>query len=173
MTLFDNAEYEYFFNPLCCRNRRIYYECISQLIEKSKSVPLLYESEARDALILYFRNCKYAVEDEDNGGSMDEEISSKKSENENASAVLRYFRHCGWISEKELGRNCDNIATVAPYCRKMIDAIDRIFNRDNNAALTNHIFMIYDILHSAFIVDHGLNLPAIFQHSCPCDRQCF
>ena len=55
MLLFDSAEYEYFFNPLCCRNRRIYYECILQLIEKSKSVPLLYETDARDTLILYFR----------------------------------------------------------------------------------------------------------------------
>lgn len=159
MLLFDNIEYEHFFNPLCCKNRKIYYECILQLIEKSKSVPLLYEKDARDTLILYFRNCKYVVADEDNSGDVDENISSKKSETENASALLRYFRYCGWVSEKEIGRNGDNIATVSPYCRKMIDAIERIFNRDNNrGALTNHIFMIYDILHSAFIVDHGRTL---------------
>lgn len=102
MLLFDSAEYEYFFNPLCCRNRRIYYECILQLIEKSKSVPLLYETDARDTLILYFRNCSYALEDEENGAGSDESISSRKSETENAAAILRYFRRCGWISEKEL-----------------------------------------------------------------------
>lgn len=155
MILFDNTEYENFFNPLCCKNKRIYYECILQLIEKSKFVPLLYETDARDTLILYFRNCAYAVEDEVASGNVDETISSKKTENENASATLRYFRHCGWISEKELGRNGDNIATVMPYCRRMIEAIDRIFNRDNRAALTNHIFAIYDILSSAYIEDHG------------------
>lgn len=155
MILFDNEGYEHFFNPLCCKNKRIYYECIFQLIEKSKSVPLLYETDARDTLILYFRNCKYEVAEEDNSGNADENISSKKSETENAGAILRYFRHCGWISEREIGRNGDNIATVAPYCRKLIDAIERIFNRDNHAALTNHIFSIYDVLHSAFIVDHG------------------
>lgn len=155
MILFDNQEYEYFFNPLCCKNKKIYYECILLLIEKSKSVPLLYEMDARDTLILYFRNCKYVVAEEDNSGNANESISSKKSEMENAGAVLRYFRHCGWISEREIGRNGDNIATVAPYCRKMIDAIERIFNRDTRAALTNHIFSIYDVLHSAFIVDHG------------------
>ena len=110
---------------------------------------------SRDTLILYFRNCKYEVAEEDNSGNADENISSKKSETENAGAILRYFRHCGWISEREIGRNGDNIATVAPYCRKLIDAIERIFNRDNHAALTNHIFSIYDVLHSAFIVDHG------------------
>lgn len=155
MILFDNVGYEHFFNPLCCKNKRIYYECILQLIEKSKSVPLLYETDARDTLILYFRNCKYEVVEEDNSGNADENISSKKSETENAGAILRYFRHCGWISEREIGRNGDNIATVAPYCRKLIDAIERIFNRDNHAALTNHIFSIYDVLHSAFVVDHG------------------
>jgi hypothetical protein len=155
MILFDNAEYDNFFNPLCCKNKRIYYECILQLIEKSKSVPLLYETDARDTLILYFRNCTYAVEDEVTSSNADENINSKNTENENASAVIRYFRHCGWISEREIGRNGDNIATVMPYCRKVIEAIERIFNRDNRAALTNHIFSIYDILNSAFVADHG------------------
>lgn len=155
MLLFDNSQYDNFFNPLCCRNKRIYYECILQLIEKSKSVPLLYETDARDTLILYFRNCTYAVEDEVASGNADENISGKKSESENAGAVLRYFRHCGWISEREIGRNGDNIATVTPYCRKVIEAIERIFNRDNRGALTNHIFSIYDILSSAFVADHG------------------
>ena len=155
MILFNNEGYEHFFNPLCCKNKRIYYECILQLIEKSKSVPLLYETDARDTLILYFRNCKYEVAEEDNSGNADENISSKKSETENAGAILRYFRHCGWISEREIGRNGENIATVEPYCRKLIDAIERVFSRDNHAALTNHIFSIYDVLHSAFIVDHG------------------
>lgn len=155
MLLFDSAEYEYFFNPLCCRNKRIYYECILQLIEKSKSVPLLYETDARDTLILYFRNCSYALEDEENGAGADENISSRKSETENAGAILRYFRRCGWISEKELGRNGDNIAAVEPHCRKMIDALEKIFNRDSSAVLTNQIFSIYDILHAAFVEDHG------------------
>lgn len=155
MMLFDSAEYDNFFNPLCCKNKRIYYECILQLIEKSKSVPLLYETDAKDTLILYLRNCLYAVEDEVASSIAEENISSKKSENENASAILRYFRRCGWISEREIGRNGDNIATVKPYCRKVIEAIERIFNRDNRAALTNHIFSIYDILKSAYVTDHG------------------
>lgn len=155
MILFDNPDYDYFFNPLCCKNKRIYYECILQLIEKSKSVPLLYETDAKDTLILYLRNSAYAVEDEDDAYEMEEKISSSKSVTENASAILRYFRHCGWISEREIGRNGDNIATVMPYCRKMIDSIERIFHRENSAALTNHIFSIYEILHSAFMDDHG------------------
>lgn len=154
MILFDNVEYARFFNPLCSKNKRIYYECILQLIEKSKSVPLLYETDARDILSLYLRNISYMMEEEDTLGNTDENISSKKSETENASAILRYFRYCGWISEREIGRSGDNIATVTPYCRKIIDSIERIFNRDTSAALTNYIFSVYDILHSAFF-DHG------------------
>lgn len=158
MLLFDNVDYDRFFNPLSCKNKRIYYECILRLIEKSKEVPILYETDARDTLVIYFRNLSYAVEDENNSERADENISSKKTETENASAVLSYFRSCNWISERELGRNGDNIATVTPYCRKIFDSIERIFNRDNSAALSNHIFSIYDILHSAFRTDHGRTL---------------
>jgi len=153
MILFENAEYDRFFNPLCCKNKRIYYECILQLIEKSKTIPLLYETDARDSIILYLRNCSYTLEDED--GSGDESISSKKSETENAGAILRYFRLCGWISEREIGRSGDNIASVMPHCRKMIEAIRRIFERDTGGALTNHIFAIYDTLRSALDAEHG------------------
>jgi hypothetical protein len=155
MILFENAEYDYFFNPLCCKNKRLYYECILQLIEKSKAVPLLYETDAKDCMILYLRNCAYTLEDEDGSDKGDENISSKKSEAENAGSILRYFRFCGWISEREIGRNGDNIASVTPYCRKMIDSIQRIFNRDTSGALTNHIFAIYDTLKSALDAEHG------------------
>lgn len=79
MILFDNVEYDRFFNPLCCKNKRIYYECILQLIEKSKSVPLLYETDARDILILCIRNYSYMMEEEDNTGNADENISSLAS----------------------------------------------------------------------------------------------
>lgn len=155
MILFDNAEYDYFFNPLCYKNKRLYYECILQLIEKSKAVPLLYETDAKDCIILYLRNCSYALEDEEGIDKGAENISSKKSETENASAILRYFRLCGWISEREIGRNGDNIASVTPYCRKIMDSIQRIFNRDTSGALTNHIFAIYDTLKSALDAEHG------------------
>ncbi|MGN6715261.1 Wadjet anti-phage system protein JetA family protein [Anaerocolumna jejuensis] len=155
MILFENVEYDYFFNPLCCKNKRLYYDCILHLIEKSKAVPLLYETDAKDCIILYLRNCIYALEDEDGGDKGVENISSKKSEAENAGAILRYFRFCGWISEREIGRNGDNIASVTPYCRKMIDSIQRIFNRDTSGALTNHIFAIYDTLKSALDAEHG------------------
>ena len=145
MSLFETVS-ERFFNPFCCRNRAIYFECISQLIEKSKEIPVLYETDARNTLILYLQNCRYSIETENIG----EEIASGRSPQENASAILRYFRVCGWITPQEIGRSGDNIASVSAYCRKLIDAIHKIFDGDANGAITNHIFSMYEILKSSF-----------------------
>lgn len=144
MPYFDSVN-DKFFNPFCCKNREVYFECIGQLIEKSKEIPVLYETDARQCLIIYLQNCMYALETEDIG----DEISSLRSPQENASAILRYFRACGWITPKEIGRTGDHIASVSAYCRKLIDAIHRIFDQEVNSAITNHIFSMYEILKSS------------------------
>lgn len=145
MSFFELID-EKFFNPFCCRNREIYIACIDQLIEKSKEIPVLYETDARNTLILYLKNCEYTIETENIG----EEVGSGRSPQENASAILRYFRMCGWITPQEIGRSGDNIASVSAYCRKLIDAIHKIFDRDANGAITNHIFSMHEILKSSF-----------------------
>ena len=145
MSFFDTLN-DKFFNPFCCRNRAVYFECITQLIEKSKEIPVLYETDARSTLILYLQNCAYAIETENIG----EEVGSGRTPQENASAILRYFRACGWITPQEIGRSGDNIASVSAYCRKLIDAVHKIFDGDANGAITNHIFSMYEILKSSF-----------------------
>lgn len=145
MSFFESLN-DKFFNPFCCRNRAIYFDCISQLIEKSKEIPVLYETDARSALILYLQNCTYSLETENIG----EEIGNGRTPQENASAILRYFWACGWITPQEIGRSGDNIASVSAYCRKLIDAVHKIFDGDANGAITNHIFSMYEILGSAF-----------------------
>lgn len=144
MGYFDRVA-DKFFNPFCCRNKEIYFECISLLIEKSKEITVLYETDARQCLIIYLQNCLYAIETEDIG----EEISSKRSPQENATVILRYFRICGWITPKEIGRSGDNIASVSAYCRKLIDSIHHIFDQDVNSAITNHIFSMFETLKSS------------------------
>ena len=89
MSFFETLN-EKFFNPFCCRNRALYFECISQLIEKSKEISVLYETDARNTLILYLQNCTYSIETENIG----EEIAGGKTPQENASTILRYFRAC-------------------------------------------------------------------------------
>ena len=153
MSFFETLN-EKFFNPFCCRNRVIYFECISELIEKSKEISVLYETDARNTLILYLQNCTYAIETENIG----EEIAGGKTPQENASTILRYFRVCGWITPQEIGRNGDNIAYVSAYCRRLIDAVHKIFDGDANGAITNHIFSMYEILKSSFNKDSGRSL---------------
>ena len=145
MSFFESLN-DKFFNPFCCRNRAVYFDCISQLIEKSKEIPVLYETDARNTLILYLQNCTYSLETENIG----EEIGNGRTPQENASAILRYFRACGWITPQEIGRSGDNIASVSAYCRKLIDAVHKIFDGNANGAITNHIFSMYEILGSAF-----------------------
>ena len=40
MSIFQTIGNDKFFNPFCCRNRELYLECISLLIEKSKELPV-------------------------------------------------------------------------------------------------------------------------------------
>ncbi len=151
MSIFQTIDNDRFFNPFCCKNREIYVECINQLIDKAKEIPVLYEQDARHCLILYLQNCRYAIETENIG----EEISGLLSPQENASAILRYFRLCGWITPKEIGRSGDNIASISSSCRKLMEALNRLFDSDMNGAITNHIFAIYEILKSALEKDNA------------------
>lgn len=153
MSFFETIN-EKFFNPFCCKNRALYFECISQLIEKSKEISVLYETDARNTLILYLQNCAYSIETENIG----EEIAGGKTPQENASTILRYFRACGWITPQEIGRSGDNIASVSAHCRKLIDAIHKIFDRDVNGAITNHIFSMYEILKFSLSKDNARSI---------------
>lgn len=44
MNFFDYIKNESFFKPLTFKYRRIYYDCIRILIDRSKELPVLYES---------------------------------------------------------------------------------------------------------------------------------
>ena len=154
MSFFESLN-DKFFNPFCCRNRAVYFDCISQLIEKSKEIPVLYETDARNTLILYLQNCAYSLETENIG----EEIGNGRTPQENASAILRYFRACGWITPQEIGRSGDNIASVSAYCRKLLDAshsIREIMRAVMRMADANSFgqYLIKDELLSRFFNDY-------------------
>ena len=56
MNFFDYIKNESFFKPLTFKYRRIYYDCIRILIDRSKELPVLYESDAKDSITLYLKN---------------------------------------------------------------------------------------------------------------------
>lgn len=148
MSIWSSIPNDSFFNPLTCKNREIYFECINCLIDKSAELPILYESDAKNCLILYLRNCQYAIQEEDIGEG-NSKISRRNTNPDNASIILSYFRKCGWISQKEIGRSGENIASVTVQCRKLIDALQRLFGEESNAALTNRLFNMDEILRAA------------------------
>ena len=56
VNLFDYLKNENFFKPFNLKYKKIYYDCMQLLIDKSKELPVLYESDARDCITFYLRN---------------------------------------------------------------------------------------------------------------------
>ena len=50
MNFFDYIKNDAFFKPLTLKYRRVYYDCIQILIDKTKELPVLYESVLRWAM---------------------------------------------------------------------------------------------------------------------------
>lgn len=141
MDVFETLRNEKFFSPLTGVNKRVYFECITELIEYSKSTPVLYETNVRDTLELYLANKQYHVENDDTDFGYDDRDSVK---------IIRKFRECGWLSKPELGRNGDYITNITSNCRRIIDFLNRISNRKNDAAISNRILSMYEILQSTY-----------------------
>lgn len=56
MNFFDYIKNDAFFKPLTLKYRRVYYDCIQILIDKTKELPVLYESDAKDSITAYLKN---------------------------------------------------------------------------------------------------------------------
>lgn len=141
MDVFETLKNEKFFSPLTGVNKRVYFECITELIEYSKSTPVLYETNVRDTLEQYLANKQYHVENDDTDFGYDDRDSVK---------IIRKFRECGWLSKPELGRNGEYITNITSNCRRIIDFLNRISNRKNDAAISNRILSMYEILQSTY-----------------------
>ena len=141
MDVFEILKNEKFFNPLTGVNKRVYFECISELIEYSKTTPVLYETNVRDTLELYLSNKQYHVENDDTEFGYDDRDSVK---------IIRKFRECGWLSKPELGRNGEYITNITSNCRRIIDYLNRICNRRNDASISNRIISMYEILQGTY-----------------------
>lgn len=141
MDIFETLHNEKFFNPLTGVNKRIYFACITELIEYSKTVPVLYETEVRNTLDIYLTNKRYHVESEADEEEYDERDSLK---------IIRKFRNCGWLSKPELGRNGEYITNITSNCRRIIDFLNRLSNRKSDAAISNRILSMYEILQGTY-----------------------
>lgn len=145
MDIFELVDNEKFFNPLSSKNRRIYFECIIQLIEKSKEMPVLYDSDARNYVAIYLKNSAYVFQNENESSDTESQPVER-----NASVIMAYLRDCGWITPREIGRNGENIANVSTSCRRIVEFLRKMSEKSNEGALSNHIFSMYEILKSSF-----------------------
>ncbi|MCD8073956.1 MAG: DUF5716 family protein [Lachnospiraceae bacterium] len=150
MNFFDFIENESFFKPLTLKYRRIYYDCIQLLIEKMKELPVLYETDARDSITLYLKNADIRKAEET---ANEESGTSEEGGGLQAFAILSLFRDCGWLLPREIGRNGEYVTAVSTNCRRVMDFLRKMTEKNGEGLMSNRIFSMYEILKSVFDED--------------------
>lgn len=141
MDIFEQISNEKFFNPLTGKNKKIYFECISELIDFSKKNMTMYESDVKSTLAMFLANRKYHVQDDDTVFKFNES---------DASRILRKFRECGWMTPPEFGNNGMYVTHITYNCSQIIGFLQEINHRKNTATLSNRILSMYGLLHGIF-----------------------
>ncbi len=156
MNFFDYIKNDAFFKPLTLKYKRIYYDCIQILIEKTKELPVLYESDAKDSITVYLKNMgiSEAKKDLSDGADAEEDIEPDESSIElQPAGILSLFRECGWALPREIGRNGEYVVNISIDCRKLMDSLKRMTEKAEEGMMSNRIFSMYEIMKSAFEED--------------------
>ncbi len=148
MNFFDYIKNDDFFKPLTLKYRRAYYDCMQILIEKTKELPVLYESDAKDSITLYLKNA--GIDDTDMAGL---EQADEGGGQLQAAGVLMLFRECGWLLPREIGRNGEYVVNVSTNCRRFMDFLRKMTEKTGEGMMSNRIFSMYEIMKSAFEED--------------------
>lgn len=149
MNLFDYLKNENFFKPFNLKYKKIYYDCMQLLIDKSKELPVLYESDARDCITFYLRNTLQILP-EDLPQDPDEEAPGYPLQ---AGVMMSLFREAGWVLPREIGRSGEYVVNIATDCRRIMDFLRKLTERSGQGAMSNRIFSMYEIMKSAFEKD--------------------
>lgn len=161
MNFFDYIKNESFFKPFTLKYRRIYYDCIQILIDKTKELPVLYESDAKDSITVYLKNIelqnqeKVLEEKADNDSDTIREAgySSHMAEENGgdlqAASIISLFRDCGWLLPREIGRNGEYVVNVSMDCRRVMDFLRKMTEKSGEGMMSNRIFSMYEIVKSA------------------------
>ena len=142
MNFFDYIKNESFFKPLTFKYRRIYYDCIRILIDRSKELPVLYESDAKDSITLYLKN-------EEIQRLIEEADDENEAVQLQAAEILAIFRECGWIKPRQIGRSGEYVVNLSTDCRRVIDFLDKLTEKKNEGTMSNRILSMYEIMKSA------------------------
>ena len=156
MNFFDYIKNDAFFKPLTLKYRRIYYDCIQLLIEKTKELPVLYESDAKDSITFHLKNVgineikKNLVDDTYTVGEIEPEENSTELQ---SPGILSLFRECGWLLPREIGRNGEYVVNISIDCRRFMDFLRKMTEKTGEGMMSNRIFSMYEIMKSAFEED--------------------
>ena len=156
VNFFDYIKNDAFFKPLTLKHRRIYYDCIQILIDKTKELPVLYESDARDSITVYLKNAGISETKKNISNDINavEETETEDSGTElQASGILSLFRECGWLLPREIGRNGEYVVNVSIDCRRFMDFLRKMTEKSGEGMMSNRIFSMYEIIKSAFEED--------------------
>lgn len=156
MNFFDYIQNDSFFKPLVLKYRRIYYDCIQILIEKTKELPVLYESDAKDSITIYLKNTgiteiKKSIPDD--AGDVEEAADDENGNELQAAEILSLFRECRWLLPKEIGRNGEYVVNISIDCRRFMDFLRKMTEKTGEGMMSNRIFSMYEIMKSAFDED--------------------
>lgn len=148
MNFFDYIKNESFFKPFTFKYRRTYYDCIQILIDKTKELPVLYESDAKDSITLFLKNMEL-YEESDNLSETTEENGGDLQ----AASIISLFRECGWLLPREIGRNGEYVVNVSIDCRRVMDFLRKMTEKSGEGMMSNRIFSMYEIVKSALEED--------------------
>ncbi len=128
------------------------------LIDKTKELPVLYESDARDCITFYLRNTAHispeSLTDDLTEEQNEANILGEDSEsNLQPSSIMNLFREAGWILPREIGRNGEYVVNISTDCRRVMDFLRKLTERSGQGVMSNRIFSMYEIMKSAFEKD--------------------
>lgn len=154
MNFFDYVKNESFFKPFTLKYRRIYYDCIQILIDKTKELPVLYEADAKDSLTVHLKNLniqdsKYFTSTAERTDNSLDGIPEETGTELQASEIISLFRECGWLLPREIGRSGEYVVNISTDCRRIMDFLRKITERSGEGMMSNRIFSMYEIVKSA------------------------
>lgn len=156
INFFDYIKNDAFFKPFVLKYKRIYYDCIQILIEKTKELPVLYEADAKDSMTVYLKNAGADEIKRDMSGAagtLEETESEENGAELQSSEILSLFRECGWLLPREIGRNGEYVVNISTDCRRFMDFLRKMTEKTGEGMMSNRIFSMYEIMKSAFDED--------------------
>jgi hypothetical protein len=137
--IFDFVDNENFFAPLVGKNRRIYYEVMTGIIQMKRNRPVLYETDIRDYLDQYLTNRGIDFQSEESG----DEVKQPP-----ATYIFSRLHDCGWLTDREKKGLAYTVNVTAPAMRIM-GTFMRFCEQQNSQRMSNRFLSMSRLMNIA------------------------